>query len=439
MPQNRKNNSHLYLTFVIYSLAATFYCYEYYLRVAPSIMCEELKHAYNLTNAGVGALSAYYYYAYMPLQIPVGLLIDKFGARRILTFACLLCVIGSFSFTHAEHLLTAQMGRFLIGFGSAFVFVGVLKLSNSWLPAKFYAMMVGLCMLLGMFGAMAGEIIMAKLVQQIGWQKTLDSATLFGIILLILLGLIIRDYPKNTHPHYQPRTKQFKLYPTLVKIMYNKQLWYAGIIGCFTFLPLSNFAEMWAVPYLETAGYSKSQAAFGSSMVFLGFGLGSPIWGIISDAIQSRKLPLIFGALFAGLCALLVILSPTLPKFLIYSCLFGCGLFTSAEILVFAIGNDHAHNSISGTTVSFVNMIVMLGGIIFQPITGKLVDLFNQYNLFGPQVIYNYQLALITLPIGLFFASLLSTRCKESYQNTYTVKDPEFCDKALKSSPAFEF
>ena len=177
--------SNLYLSFTICSLAAIFYCYEYYLRVAPSIMSAELKHAYNLSDAGLGILSAYYYYAYMPLQIPVGLLMDKFGARRVLTCACLLCVIGTLAFTHAEHLIQAQFGRFLIGFGSAFAFVGVLKISNTWLPAKLYAMMVGLCMLLGMFGAMAGEMIMANLVQQIGWQKTLDSAMIFGIILMV--------------------------------------------------------------------------------------------------------------------------------------------------------------------------------------------------------------------------------------------------------------
>lgn len=411
--------ANLILALTVCFLAALFYCYEYYLRVAPSIMSEDLKTYYHLSNAGLGILSAYYYYAYTPLQIPVGLLTDKFGPRRVLTFACLLCVIGTIAFAHASILLQAKFGRLLVGFGSAFGFVGMLKTCNSWLPTKLYAMMIGFGMLLGTFGAMAGEMIMAHLVQTVGWQKTLDSAMVFGIVLALLIWLILSDGPMTTasssHTAATSATTKHQLWPALIKIMQTKQLWYAGIIGCLTYLPLSSFAEMWAVPYLEAAGYTKRLAAFGASMVFLGFGIGSPLWGGLSDLIRSRKLPLIIGSLLAAICTGLIIMYPAMPRVLAWCCLFGCGFCASAEMLVFAIGNDNAHNSISGTTASFINMVVMIGGIVLQPVTGKLLDLFKHIY---PNVTANslhFQYALTVLPIALLLAGILSILCKESY------------------------
>ncbi len=119
--------------FTMCVLAAVFYCYEYYLRVAPSVMGDELKLTFNLSEAAFGHLAACYYYAYTPMQIPVGMLLDRFGVRKILTIACLLCALGTYFFAATEIFSVAQISRFMIGFGSAFAYVGVLKISDVWL------------------------------------------------------------------------------------------------------------------------------------------------------------------------------------------------------------------------------------------------------------------------------------------------------------------
>ena len=128
---------------LVCSLAALYYCYEYLLRVTPSVMEGPLREHFGLSAAGFGFLSAFYYYAYVPLQVPVGVLLDRYGPRVLLTTACLICVIGTFLFAGTSVFWIAAVGRFLVGFGSAFAFVGVLKLATIWLPEDKLAMVAG--------------------------------------------------------------------------------------------------------------------------------------------------------------------------------------------------------------------------------------------------------------------------------------------------------
>ena len=387
---------------VICVLAALFYCYEYYLRVAPSIMSFELKVAYKISDAGLGFLSAFYYYAYTPLQLPVGMMMDKYGPRKILTVACILCVVGTYLFAATDFLLIAQFGRLLLGFGSAFAFVGVLRISASWLPEKAYATMVGLTSLLGMLGAVAGDVVMTFLSETIGWRNTLYWSALAGVILAGLLWLTIRDQPKHSITKAQ-HVLELPISLALKTVLLDKKLWLVGIIGCFTYMPLSVFAEMWAVPFLEAMQLTREQAALGSSFVFLGFAIGSPIWGIISDLFASRKKPLAYGAVLAAIPAIMLIFFPNSSINLNYVLLFSLGFFTSAEVLVFAIGNDSCKPEISATTVSFINMLVMLGGMLLQPMAGYLLDICSN----------DYRIALLILPAGLVIASLLCFLLKE--------------------------
>jgi len=107
-----KENSVAWVAFLMCVLGAVFYCYEYYLRVAPSVIQPELMATFDISQAGLGTLIAYYYLAYVPLQIPVGLMMDFWGPRRVLTFACLLCAIGTFIFAGTDTIWIAKLGLY---------------------------------------------------------------------------------------------------------------------------------------------------------------------------------------------------------------------------------------------------------------------------------------------------------------------------------------
>lgn len=413
-----KENSLAFVALIMCVLGGVFYCYEYYLRVAPSVIQPELMAVFNISQAGLGTLIAYYYLAYVPLQIPVGLMMDYWGPRRVLTFACFLCACGTYMFAGTNVIWIAKAGRFMVGFGSAFAYVGVLKIANLWLPRKYFAMVVGFCTALGMIGAMSGGLVMTKLIDLIGWQQALSSSALLGFVLTAALWAIIRD-KSDRHVTKLSRAshKGLTIWAELLEVVRSKQMWINGAIGCLTFLPLTAFAEFWAVSYLERLGLAKDAAALGASMVFLGFAIGGPLWGLVSDFIKSRRTPLMLGSITSAAAAVALLNMQIESVRLLYTLLFLMGFLASAQILVFAVGEDTCRPGMSATTVSFTNFLVMLGGMALQPLVGILLDRLQRVDAAGEVVvaIQDFKTALIILPLGLITAAILSLLLRESY------------------------
>jgi MFS family permease len=417
-----KTLSSMRAAFTMCFLSMLFYCYEYYLRVAPSVMKVELQTSFHLTETSFGYLVAFYYYAYTLMQIPVGLSIDKFGPRRVLTFACAICALGTYCFATTTYTPIAQFARFMIGFGSAFAYVGVLKIANDWLSPKYFAPVAGLCSTLGMLGAIFGEVSMEYLVQIMGWQETLHYAVIAGLILMVALWVVLKDRsPQFAHEEHENLTLNTILKALLVLVK-NRQMWLIGLIGCFTFLPISGFAEVWAPDYLEKVGLTKSQAAWGSSLVFLGFASGAPIWGYFSERIQNRRLPLVGGSIAAAISMLYVLWAPSDNVNIIFTLLFLTGFFASVEILIFAVGNDISDSRASATAAAFSNMVISLAGALLAPIVGLILD--KSLKAAGSDIpsLTDYSAAMTIIPACLILASVLSLILKESHPKSITVQ-----------------
>jgi MFS family permease len=394
-------------------LGIAFYYYEYYLRVAPSILRLELKEMFNLTDASFGNLAACYFYAYTPLQLPVGLLIDRYGVRTILTFACLICASSICILASGTSFMLAKMSWFLLGFGSAFAYVGVLKIADAELPQKYFSFVAGICSAFGMFGGISGELIMSHFISVFDWQTALHYSGIMGFILAILLWSFLRNRPQEEFTYSHMKTTPLS---GLKDILKSKEMWINGIIGCLTFLPVSIFAGIWAVPYLEAVGFDRSDSIVGSSLIFLGYAIGGPLWGFISTKVESHRKLLIMGSFIAALLMAIVIWSPSTTPFIMYSLLFLSALFASTQIMVFSISNNLCRSSISATAASFTNMVVMVGGVFLPQIVGLLLD----NSLSGNDLIqYSYRdfsQALSLLPVGLTLAGFLSLYLKETYR-----------------------
>jgi MFS family permease len=206
----------------------------------------------------------------------------------------------------------------------------------------------------------------------------------------------------------------------LKKLVFNPQIWIIGGIGCFMFLPITAFAELWAVNFLVNVGFEKQSAAWGSSMVFLGFAVGGPLWGAFSDKIKSRKIPLIIGSFMTAALMAWIIWLPTTHQLFMFSGLFLVGFFSGSEILVFALGNDLADSKASATAASFINMFTMVGGMFLPPLIGRLLD--KAVLLSGDQLptVHDYSIALTAIPVGLCIAGIFSIILKETYHKLRT-------------------
>lgn len=394
-------------------LGAMFYSYEYLLRIAPSVMTDDLSRFFKIHSFELGNLSAFYYYSYTPMQLFVGVLMDRYGPRLLLTMATVSCVIGSILFASTHHFGVAAVARLLIGFGSAFAFVGVLKLATLWLPKKYFGMFSGLATALGMIGAIVGDLTLTKLVEYIGWQETLYLSGFLGIAIALLIGFFVKDHGIETDEAQKDHLETLDAAISgLVKMIKNPQMWLVGIIGCGLYLPVSAFAEFWGISFLKQSyHFSPEESAFAVTMIFWGWVFGGPICGWISDTLKRRTAPIAILSFIAAIIISVILYGPEVNIFFTCLLLFIFGIATSIEVITFAIGRELNPLPYAATACAFVNFEVMIGGMVFQPMIGKLLDFIwdgTFENGLQKLNLHDYQIALSVLPIGLIICGVLA-------------------------------
>ena len=404
---------------LVCGLGALFYCYEYFLRILPSVMTEDLLKMFSISGVAFGNLVAFYYYAYTPMQLPVGIMMDRFGPRKLLVFASLVCALGTYLFSH-HYLPTAQAGRFLVGFGSAFAFVGVLKLASLWFPPSRFAFIAGMATSLGMVGAMVGDIVLSKLVVSLGSNTTLYLAAIVGIALTIAMWFVIPETKtiKTAAASASSKLSYSEFFQAVLKLCKNPQMWLIGVIGSFLYLSLSGFAEVWGIPYLiRVYGLSNVTAATAISFVFLGWAIGSPLAGWISDRIGNRRYPIIIGALVGALVFSVIIYFPTMSSQYLKILLFIFGVCSSTQIIVFPIARELNVAALAGTAIAVTNSLVMLSGALSQPLIGKALDVLTGIHVQGNLMAFSitsFQHALTIIPIAFIVAAVLTLFVKET-------------------------
>ena len=400
---------------LVCTVGAFFYCYEFVLRIIPGALQSELSAAFGHISATTfGQISALYYFAYSPMQLPVGMLMDRYGPRRLLTFACLCCTIGSWMFTDTSSIAIAGMGRFLIGFGSSFAFVGVLSLALHWLPRRYFSLVAGLITTLGMLGLVYGEVKITNITLNMGWLHALSLMVTVGAVLTFVIFLVVRDGPEGHTTHRHPLPEFFS---NVWHVLSSPQVWLIGFVGACLYTSLSVFGELWGKTYLEQAHHlTKMEAARTVSAMFLGWAVGAPVAGYLSDSTGRRVLPLVLGAVMGFICISIVLYYPGLSYSALNILLFLYGVFSGAEIIVFIMAKENSGAKLSGTVFAAVNMIVTLGGVVFQPLVGKLLDTFGDSRIVNGEHIYtvvDYQLALSVLPISLLLVTILAFFMKD--------------------------
>lgn len=409
----------------ICAVGALFYIYEYLLRIAPSVMATDIMQTFHINATQFGNLVAFYYYIYTPMQLVVGILMDRYGPRRLFTVACLLCALGAYMFAASDNFMVAATGRFLIGFGSAFGFVGVLKLATIWLPPDRFALVSGLSMALGQVGAIMGNLLLTSMVTNIGWRPTMHWGAVLGVILMVVIFMVVRDSGKYQY-HAPSSTRspvstiQFsEVLKGFLIIVRNPQMWLVGLISCLMYLSTSTFAELWGNPYLrQSYHYSPAMAAQVISTIFLGWAIGGPVVGWFSDWIRQRRLPMTVGCVVAAVLIAMVIYVPNLPVWAVSLSFFIFGFFSGAQVIVFAVAREISPEQSAGTAVAVTNMMTMLGGVMFQPLIGKILDVHAHggtiVNGIPMYTIGDYQLALLVLPAALIVAVFLSFFLQET-------------------------
>lgn len=412
-------------SWIIWGAAAFFYLYEYILRVSPSVMTDGLMNSFGVTSTDLGILTSFYYYSYTALQIPCGIIVDKLGPRRVIAFSSLLCTIGSLQFAFSDTLFSAQIGRFLMGAGSACAFLSTLKVAADWFSPRKFVVAAGLTSMMGVLGGSFGARPFAVLVNEVGWRQSMTYATLAGLVVTALVWILIKDR-KTHHIEYHQETSA-SVIAGLKIITTNSQSWLIALYGCLMYLPISAFAELWGVPYLMKAyDIDNELASTASIMIFIGMAIGGPTAAWLSNRLQSRYKVMLGSAVGSLVVFSMAIMGVFVPLGVVFILLFVVGLCKGGQILCFTCVKEINPARISGTTVGFTNTVVMMSGVVFQPGLGMLLDFVWDGSVSPTGIRFYsaeaYRIAMFAIPIALLINCLLIKFIKETFPTVSSSK-----------------
>lgn len=416
MPRRVSKKLQTFLRWFIWYLAVSFFFYEFFLRVTPSVMVDSLMSAFNTDAGKIGAISAIYFYIYAPMQLPVGLLMDRFGPRKLLSMAAMIGGIGGLLFGLALNLEILSAGRFLMGFGSSFAFVGLLYITSHWFPHHKLALLIGIANSVSMIGAVAGEGPVSILEDRIGWRYTMILIGIMGILLGLFIFFVVRQAPSGSIKK-RKKIHFYEAWKSLKKVLLHGNSWLNAFIAMFLYTPTAAFAALWGVPFLmHNHGMSRDLAGFASSSIYIGWILGGPLIGHLSDRFQKRRPFIKACSLLGGMSLIPVILLAQLPSPLIFTLFILVGVFSAAELLNFSYAIDAHPEKATGSAIAFTNFVIMIGGALFQPLVGWLLDYFWSGSFDGKIKDYSnadYKFAMICFPLCFFLAFFLSFFLKE--------------------------
>ena len=399
---------------LVWAFASLFLFYKYLLQVSPAVMVHDLMQHFALSGALIGNLAAGYFYAYLVMQLPTGIVLDRYSPRYVVTISILICAVGAIVFAWAPNYDMAFLGRVLIGIGGAFSAVGAMKLITIWFDPSKFALMSGLMVSVGMLGAVGGEAPISALLNHLTWQQTSLYCGVAGLVFAFLFWLLIKD--KVSTPVGEVQGPILK---SLCQVMRLRQSWVVAIYSGLAFAPISAFGGFWGIPFLmQNDHLHKTSAAFLLSLIFVGFGVGTPLAGWLSDRIHNRKRVMASGTFLAMVLLIVLIYVPALSAIEVGVLVFLIGFFIGCFFVSFAMIKEINSPLVAGTAIGFINMFNALFGALTEPLVGHVIDSFWQgHAVMGVRVFsdFDYQMGMSILPVGMLVALILICFIRETH------------------------
>lgn len=415
---------------VVWGVLALTYIIVFFHRLAIGVVREDLVRDFNISGTTFANIGSTYFYAYMLMQIPSGILADSLGARKTVTLGTLLAGIGSVIFGLAPSLPFVFLGRLLVGIGVSVVFIAILKIQSQWFFDREFGTMSGVTSFVGNLGGIIAQTPLALMVTYFTWRSTFTAIGVISIALGILCYLIVRNTPEEmgfpTIAEIEGITRDQKpmekppLLKGLVQCLKNWKTWpsffvFTGFYGAFVTL-----TGTWGQSYLvEVYGMEPALAPNYLMAAVLGMALGSIVVGKVSDMMKRRKTPmLIFGGIYLLCWSLIVFWNGGQPPLgILYPLFFVLGFSCPIYVLGWACSKEVNHPAIAGISTSIVNIGGFLGGAVLPPLLGKVFDTFGgqlpPLELYHKAFLYCW---IFTLAGFLFVFTVKETNCKNIYQ-----------------------
>lgn len=385
------NNFRNYLCWIFISV---FYLFENCLIVSQGILGPSMQAELGITDTQLALLASAFYWSYSLMQIPVGVILDRFGVRIPLLTAIAICICGVYLSYRADSFLLEFLARLLIGFGASFVVLSSLNFSAVNFSKNIFATLTGLLLTIGMSGQILGEAPLLSMINNIGWRPSLLALTYVGIFIFIFLVLFL--------PRQRPDRPEIRTLKNDLKIIYSNSIyWRIAIYGMLRFTPFSLFASFWGaklIPILHNI--SIMQAATIVGMLPLGFAIGAPIWGFISDKSGKRLPGLIISNILELILWSIIFIKIGYTNLNVVVCLLGFSI--SGFLPAFSLMKETADENIRSSALGFMNTF----NSIATPMVLPLMSLIHAN--------YSSNITLMVLPVISFCAIVSFKQLKEA-------------------------
>jgi MFS family permease len=413
MSYSHKNKLSPWLVCVASSL---FFFYEFIQGNMFASIADNIMRDFHIQADKMTYLSSVYYLSNVLFLFVAGLLLDRFSTKKTMLLAMLFCVLSTFVLALSHSFYVALWCRFVTGIGSAFCFLGPIRIVSRWFPPKRMALVTGIIVTMAMSGGMLAQYPLTKLVLYVGWRDALQWVAWLGLAMLVLMMLWIKDRPGDAIPASKPKPVKFMV--TAKKAYLNLNTLRAALYTSLMNMAVAVFGAMMGSLYImQRLGVNKEEAALVNSMLFLGAIIGGPVMGWCSDAWGRRVLPMKLAAILSLLTVIAILYLP-LSLTMMGVLFFLLGFFTAAQVISYALVAESSAPNMTATAVSTVSILTQGGYIVYQNLFSVLLLWHGEMRMVDGAPVYSladFQSAAFILPLGLLLAYAVLGKLKETH------------------------
>ena len=380
-----------FVAWTIWGVASIFYAYQYILRVMPNIMLDDLMQQFEMDAAIFGQFSGIYYIGYVAMNLPLGIMLDRYGPKKVMTGCILLTVSGLLPIIFTSHWAYPILGRFLMGVGSSAAILGAFKIIRMTFAEVHFTRMLSLSVSIGLLGAIYGGGPVSLLCQSLGYK---DVIIIFAILGLVLAAATYFIVPEMEAEHTTSVMSDIK------EALGNKRVIFTCICAGLMVGPLEGFADVWGTAFLKQVyGFDNNISASLPSMIFIGMCFGAPVLSLFAE--KTNYLATITGAGIIMAISFFVMLTGILSTQIMGILFIIIGVCCAYQILAIYKASTYVSENVAGLTTAITNMIIMFFGYIFHTLIGYIVHHMGGVGVHDALV---YGIAII--PIALTIGSL---------------------------------
>jgi len=380
------------VAWTVWMIASVFYAYQYILRVMPNIMLDDIMQQFQMGAATLGQFSGVYYIGYSLMHLPIGIMLDRFGPRKVMSGCILLTVVGLLPLIFATHWAYPILGRALIGMGSSAAILGVFKIVRMTFSEKRFSRMLSLSVTIGLMGAIYGGGPVSYMNDAWGYQAVVQAFVIGGIVLAIATYLIV--------PEIEPE-KQHSVKENVKEVLSNSRVIWTCVLAGMMVGPLEGFADVWGTAFLKQVyGLDASVAASLPSMIFMGMCFGAPVLSLVAEKTGNYLGTIVGSGAVMAICFFFFLFTQMSTTMITVSFVI-IGICCSYQILAIYKASTFVRGEVAGLTTALANMIIMLFGYVFHSIMGGVINAMG-----GPGVSEALVYGIVVIPVALCAASV---------------------------------